>query len=451
MYQKTRASALLAVLLTFAMIMTAVPLCDGMNAHAESITASGKIKSNNVILRSYASVESQSVAVLSKGTSVTIQREIFTSKKSKKAKKRWYYVTANGKSGYVRADLVTSISYKSVSGATTDEVNYRKGPATTFKRLGTVDAGTAATILLPANRKGVNDTWYKVKVNGKNAYIFGGYVSPGAKPYESAPAVSVDLTGKSTLAAALLTNPTDGGKERIVYTFSSKNCTKLFSVKGYSGISTPQGLAYSGDKYYVLYGNSAGQRVVTYSSQGRRLAATKFSFSIGHPNGITWNPGTNLCYIFKGHQKKIYTWDPVTNTFGKSKTPNNCSGGSYDAASNMIYGSSKPQMYVYSADGNFILSRSFSRCSRSKYHYAQDCGASSGFLFHGVSGANYKKNNYLDVYRICDAKYLGTIKVKMGEIESVVVDNAGYVELLINQKGKKDYVWKTPLNVNELK
>ena len=60
--------------------------------------------------------------------------------------------------------------------------------------------------------------------------------------------------------------------------------------------------------------------------------------------------------------------------------------------------------------------------------------------------------NYLDVYRAKDNAYLGSIKITFGEIESAVVGNDGYVRLLINELGDDtDYIWKTPLNVNELK
>jgi len=71
-------------------------------------------------------------------------------------------------------------------------------------------------------------------------------------------------------------------------------------------------------------------------------------------------------------------------------------------------------------------------------------------MFHGVSGSNYRVTNFLDVYRPEDGAYLGSIKVALGEVESAVVGNDGYVRLLINHSGKTDAVWQTPLNVNDL-
>ena len=214
----------------------------------------------------------------------------------------------------------------------------------------------------------------------------------------------------------------------------------------------PQGLAFTGKEYHILYGMAAGQAIVTYSANGERLSASKFSFSIGHPNGITWDPVTKRCYIFKGYTKRIYTWNPETKKFGKSKTPFVSSGVGYDKTTKSLYASSRTGIRAYSSDGTFTHRKLISRCSHSIFHYNQDCGAGGGFIFHGISGANKKTTNYLDVYRATDNAYLGTIKITLGEIESAVVGNDGYLRLLINTMGNDtDYIWKTPLNVNELK
>ena len=437
-----------AVVLMAMMVFALLPAgCgDSFTTSAASITASGKISESEVNLRSSASTSSAVVTTLKKNATLTIQKEVFTGN-STAASKRWYYVTAGDKTGYVRADLVGSISYGNTGAVTTDELNYREGPATSFKRLGTVFPGTGITLLLPASREGSSEVWYKVNVYGQTAYVSGDYVNIGGQP--TIP--QVDLTGKSDLAVALLTNPTQGGRARVVYTFNTSNCKKLFSIKGYKKAKVPQGMTFTGSEYYILYGMSAGQSIVTYSASGRRLSASKFSFSIGHPNGITWDPVTRMCYIFKGNTKKFFTWNPATGRYGKSKVPYSSSGIAYDNATNTLYATSKTGIRAYSADGNFTHQRLFSRCNHGIFHYIQDCGAAEGFIFHGISGSNKKKTNYLDIYRAADGAYLGSIKITIGEIESAVVGNDGFLQLLINTSGEKDYVWKTPLNINELK
>ena len=46
--------------------------------------------------------------------------------------------------------------------------------------------------------------------------------------------------------------------------------------------------------------------------------------------------------------------------------------------------------------------------------------------------------------------YLGSISITIGEYESAVIGPEGYLELLINTSEMTDYVWRTPLNINEL-
>ncbi len=442
----------ITLMLATAMIFTALPVLNApaFTAEAASVTASGTINDDDVNLRKSASTDSASVGVLSKGTKLTIKMEVFTGSKSDAATKRWYKVSAGKKSGYVRADLVDVSKYGSKSAVSTDALNYRKGPATSFKKLGTMIMGEQMKLMLPAQRSGNKDTWYKVKIGSKTGYVISDYVKLGKSLFITKS--KKELEGKSDLAKALLSNPTGPGKARVVYTFNSSNCKKLFSIKGYKNAKVPQGLAFTGGEYYVLYGMAAGQAIVTYSASGKRLRSSKFSFCIGHPNGITWDPATKMCYIFKGNTKRIFTWNPSTKKFGKAKTPYSSSGVGYDAETNRLYASSRTGIRAYSTDGVFTHKKLFSRCNHGIFHYTQDCGAGGGFIFHGISGANKKTTNYLDVYRAEDNAYLGSIKISLGEIESAVVGNDGYVRLLINTMGNDtDYIWKTPLNVNELK
>lgn len=443
-----------AIFIIALMFTTMIPVLGGdiwPAASAASVTASGKISDNDVNMRSEPDTKSQIVGNFNKGTVLTIHKEVFTSRVSTSAAKRWYYVTAGTKTGYVRSDLVDSISYGSTAATTTDDLNYRKGPAVTFGKLGTALAGNPVTVLLPASRDGSSENWYKVSVAGEIAYVIADYVGIGTASPLTQPQ-QADLSGKSDLAKSLLSTPTIGGSARVVYTFNTGNCSRLFSIKGHKNAKVPQGMAFTGSEYYILYGMAAGQAVVTYSANGKRLRASKFSFSIGHPNGITWDPQTHICYVFKGNTKKIYTYNPATNKFGKSKVAYSSSGVAYDNATGMIYATSKTGIRAYSADGGFRHQKLFARCSHGIFHYTQDCGAGEGFIFHCISGANKKTTNFVDIYRASDNAYLGSIRVNLGEVESAVVGNDGYLQLLVNTMGNNtDYVWKTPLNVRELK
>ena len=438
---------LMAVMLIAVMPVLSVP---AFTSEAGAITATGTINDSDVNLREHASTSSESVAVLSKNKKVTIQREVFKTEDSTKAVDRWYFVTVDKKSGYVRSDLVSNISWSNTAAVSTDELNYRSGPSKSFSKIGTAGAGASVSLLLPAKLAGYSSMWYRAVVDGKTVYVNADYIKLGKSLFITKTAK--ELSGKSDVAKALLASPTRAGKARVVYTFTSSNCESMFPIHGTKNAKVPQGLAFTGSEYYVLYGMAAGQSIVTYSAKGDRLRESEFSFCIGHPNGITYDPVTNMCYVFKGNTKSIFTWSPVTRKFGKSQTPYSSSGVAYDSETNRIYASSRTGIRIYSPDGSFNHKDLFSRCDHGIFHYTQDCGAGDGFIFHGISGANKKTTNYIDVYRASDIAYLGSIKVDLGEIESIVVGNDGFVRLLINTLGDDtDYIWKTPLNVNELK
>lgn len=404
--------------------------------------------SNGAIMRKNATTDSKKLQVLSNDTTLSIKRVVFTSKTSTSAKKRWYYVTANGKTGYIRADLVDGIKYSNATAKITGTVNYRTGPGTTFTKKGCLNKGKTVTVQMIAKRRLVSQLWYRVKIGSKSYYISKKYAQLTST---GSPSASSGLNKNiSEVAKALKAKATSGGTNRIVYTFDENNCTKKFGVKGFADIYTPQGLAFTGSEYCVLFATSSGDRLVTYSTNGTRLKEIKFSSNHGHLNGITWDPKTGVYYIFKGNQKTIYTYNPSTGKFGTATTPYSSSGVGYDRVNNVICCSSQTGIRVYSADGKFTHKKLFDRCSYSGTIYIQDCGAHQGYVFHGISGSNKQTSNYIDVYRVSDGKYMGTIKESIGEIESIVVNKDGYLEMLVNTSESTDYIWKTPLKVSEL-
>ena len=158
-------------------IMAAIIAVCSSGVYAVSVPgAIGQINSSDgAILRKSASTDSKKLAALPDNTPVKIHKEVFVKKTSAAAKNKWYYVTANGTKGYVRADLVDNIQYGSVSGKIKTKVNYRKGAGTKMKNVGTFKKGSKVTVVLKANpvrsTKGSSNTWYKVKKGGKYYYV----------------------------------------------------------------------------------------------------------------------------------------------------------------------------------------------------------------------------------------------------------------------------------------
>ena len=252
----------ITLILTVAMIFAAMPVlfAPAFTVSAEAITATGKVSDNDVNLRTSTSTKSAPLAALQMDQALTIHKEIFTKKKSSNPEDRWFLVTAGNQDGYIRSDFVKDITWSNTSAVTTDELNYRTGPDTSFEKLGTTGIGSPVTLLLAAAFSGVSTEWYKVSVNDTTAYVSAEYIKLGTSLFIQKSAK--ELEGKSDLAKALLINPTRGGSARVVYTFTPSNCTARFAVKGYKRAKVPQGFTFTGNQYHILYGMAAGQSIV---------------------------------------------------------------------------------------------------------------------------------------------------------------------------------------------
>ena len=164
-----------SLIITF--LFAAVMIAFSSAAFAASVpSASGQINSpDGAVLRKSSSVNSANLTVLSDNTKISIHKEIFKSKTRTSKKYRWYYVTANGIKGYVRADLVDNIKYGSVSGKIKTKVNYRKGAGTKMTIKGSLNKGKKVTIVMKAkpvlSARGTSSTWYKIKSGKKYYYV----------------------------------------------------------------------------------------------------------------------------------------------------------------------------------------------------------------------------------------------------------------------------------------
>lgn len=161
------------ILITAALtVLLSAAACFGLSAPA----ATGMVNSTEgVILRQSSKVKSQALGFLPDNTQLIIHKEVFKKKSSTAEKDRWYYVTADGMTGYVRADLVDSIEYSAVYGKIKSSVVYRKGAGTGMKKGGKFKKKTAVLVVLAAkplkSYKGSSSTWYKVQCGTRFYYV----------------------------------------------------------------------------------------------------------------------------------------------------------------------------------------------------------------------------------------------------------------------------------------
>ena len=236
----------------------------------------------------------------------------------------------------------------------------------------------------------------------------------------------------------------DGATPHYFYKLNKNNCECIKTVKGEKEATIPQSFALYNGKYIIAYIGAEDQRIITF---GDIEEVFEPEIDLGHANGLTVAKG--LCYIVKGGRNaECITFDPSKNSFGSFELAKYASGIAYDEKTDMFYTSQRRGMAVY--DGHFNLIRNVGRISRKAPYYFQDCGAYGGIMMHCVSGKNYRGTNYIDFYDMINGKYIGSIKCELGEVESLIVDEEGYIELLSNTKKKEDLIWKTPINMNDL-
>lgn len=160
------------------LLISAILALGTVSVNAVTLTATAKIDSKDgAILRKSASTSSASVKVLANNSNITIKKEVFTTKKSTAKTKKWYYVTAGKKTGYVRSDLVDNVKYSyTVKAKTTAALNYRKGAGDKMPLVDTFKKKATVYKVLPAKAKGSSVVWYKLKVGQKYYYASGKYI-----------------------------------------------------------------------------------------------------------------------------------------------------------------------------------------------------------------------------------------------------------------------------------
>ena len=220
----------------------------------------------------------------------------------------------------------------------------------------------------------------------------------------------------------------------IISGLNKDNCEKIMTIK--EGV--PQSFVYKDGKYTVTFG---GKTVWSYESGKNKLPAP----DLGHANGLAYKDGTY--YSVRGWSSKCASFGE--NARGCFSLPCNASGIAYDEKAELFYISTKTGITCVDKDLETVVS-SFATVGHKGKHFAQDCGGHSGIVMHCISGSNKHGINYIDMYDAIHSKYLGTFECDLSEVESVTVDEDGYMLVLCNESGNKDYIYTTDINISDL-
>jgi hypothetical protein len=107
-------------------------------------------------------------------------------------------------------------------------------------------------------------------------------------------------------------------------------------------------------------------------------------------------------------------------------------------------------MVAYDISDGYSVKYRCGVVSHSGTVYTQDCGGHAGIMFRCLSGPNKHGTNYIDLYDMKNGRYLGTLTCDLSEVESCIVNKDGFLEILANNSGNEDYIWKTDLNIDTL-
>ncbi|MBQ6624125.1 MAG: fibronectin type III domain-containing protein [Mogibacterium sp.] len=236
----------------------------------------------------------------------------------------------------------------------------------------------------------------------------------------------------------------DEATPHVFYKLNRKNCELVRTVKGVKEGVTPQSFVHNNGEYVVLYSVSGNktQRIIKF---GKKKTVIKPKANLGHCNGLTIADGRY--YMVKGGSPDGVSFN-LTSDYKPFRLPNNAAGIAYDESNEMFY--TAQHMVIASYDKDLNELNTFNRIHRNYRNYSQDCGAYKGIMMHCVSGSDFQGTNYIDFYDMLNWKYIGSIECQLNEVESLIVDDDGYIQLLCNTKKSEDNIWKTPINMKML-
>ena len=249
--------------------------------------------------------------------------------------------------------------------------------------------------------------------------------------------------------------PVRAGGARAYYIghLDSDNCDVVKVITGANGHIVPQSFGYTGDKYIIAYGMSGQGRIVTYPVDGEGQEGKEVivpGIAMSHPNGFAYADETKLCYCVKGMSTRAITYDTETGGFSTMNFSYGTSGIAYDRKEKLIFTSSKTLMASYDIKDYSVVNTT-GVVSHSGSWATQDIGGHGGIMLRCLSpNGNTHGINCIDLYDMREGVYLGSFSCDLSEVESAIVNKDGFLEILANNSGSSDYIWRTNINIDTL-
>ena len=257
--------------------------------------------------------------------------------------------------------------------------------------------------------------------------------------------INVNVTGAvSDSKLSNLENAKSYDKLKIIKHLNMSNLKQQVVIPRDGIYKVGQGFAVT-SKYYVAaivdcgtggngcHGENA--KILFYNRKTNKLVKS-FKDKLGHANGLTVNPDTKKIYVttrpYEFSYENISTKKSISPVAVKAfKSDINAKSIAYDSATNQYYLSiresyinskgdnkTRDMVYIYDSDFNFI--KKFKALKKNN----QDCSAYKGLFLCGrfsvspgkkivknVEKSTFKYYGAIDIYRVSDGSYLGTVTI----------------------------------------
>lgn len=244
-----------------------------------------------------------------------------------------------------------------------------------------------------------------------------------------------------------------GAKAYYIHHLDTDNCDVVKEITGADGHDVPQSFGYTGDRYMIAYGMSGQGRIVSYPVDGdgaEDKVVIAPSIAMNHPNGFAYADENKTCYSVRGWSSRAITYDTETGDFGTMNFSYGCSGIGYDRKEKLIYTSSRTLMAAYDIRDYSVVNTT-DVVSHSGSWATQDVGGHAGIMLRCLSpSGNVHGTNCIDLYDMREGVYLGSFSCDLSEVESAIVNKDGFLEILANNSGSTDYIWRTNINIETL-
>lgn len=215
-------------------------------------------------------------------------------------------------------------------------------------------------------------------------------------------------------------------------------------VPSHGSYSITQSMTWMGDgRYLIGYTNSGGKnKAMVVKFRGKKEVARQQSNSARHINGLCYNNHTGKVYAARasagGGDQHVLT---VFN--GTNLKPQGTKKLKHVQSSSIGYDATTKRYIINQTSQIVILNQNFKtikRVNKKRSIRPQDSNCHNGIALCVNQGSSP-----IDIWRMSDGKYLGTITTGLGEVESACVNDSGHILLL----GAHKQIWVTKKKISD--